>query len=137
MGSFSRITVPCFHDLHWKTSCECDAALESPKLAGMIGLFCFALAVLASPVQVEVTALSRVTASQSDGSPTISERQRPQKNERELGTLELYLKRPIDAELPCGNLILEPRNSARCDLVSGGKTTGFHLAVKRRPREWD
>jgi hypothetical protein len=29
-----------------------------------------------------------LTASQSDGSPTISERQRPQKNERELGTLE-------------------------------------------------
>jgi len=43
----------------------------------------------------------------------------------------------IDAELPCGNLILEPRNSARCDLVSGGKTAGFHLAVKRRPRERD
>src|SRR6266478_5868759 len=42
-----------------------------------------------------------------------------------------------DAALPCGNLILEPRNSARCDLVSGGKTAGFHLAVKRRPREWD
>jgi hypothetical protein len=29
-----------------------------------------------------------LTASQSDGSPTISERQRPQKNERELSTLE-------------------------------------------------
>jgi hypothetical protein len=30
-----------------------------------------------------------LTASQSDGSPTISEGQRPQKNERELGTLEM------------------------------------------------
>src|SRR5215831_11914858 len=32
-----------------KTSSECDAVMESPKLGRMIGLFCFALAVLASP----------------------------------------------------------------------------------------
>ena len=42
-----------------KTSFKCDAALESPELAEMIGLFCFALAVLASPfrskLRLEVT----------------------------------------------------------------------------------
>jgi hypothetical protein len=43
----------------------------------------------------------------------------------------------LRAELPRGNFILEPRDPARRDLVSGGKTAGFHLAVKRRPREWD
>src|SRR5580700_2933904 len=54
----------------------------------MIGLFCFALAVLASPCRSKLRLGSRVTASRSDWSPPISERQRPQKNERELGTLE-------------------------------------------------
>ena len=51
MGSFSRITVlrVFSRSALGQTSSECDAALESPKLAGMIGLFCFALAVLASP----------------------------------------------------------------------------------------